>query len=146
MDKLLHSVTGNAKLCAPCSWSALTGLSSDTWPDKPMNDYEEWGELEKLRFEHAAPFYVEKFSNHLFGSSLREFCEEGRWALTLKWDGDEEEHAVAAGVRGSERLLADNHIRDPLPLETVIEQHDLYRTAVVVFGLQLVPDTPLIWA
>ena len=53
---------------------------------------------------------------------------------------------MAAGVRGSERLLADNHIRDPLPLETVIEQHDLYRTAVVVFGLQLVPDTPLIWA
>ena len=143
MNTLLHRVTGNARNCAPCAWSALTGLSSDTWPDKPITDYEEWAALDRLRFKHGAPWYVDELPDHLAGGGLDAFSEPGRWALTLEWDSDEETHAVAVAVQGSERVLADNHIRDPLPLATVMEQHEAYRTAVVVSGFQLVPDTPL---
>ena len=75
MDKLLHSVTGNARLCAPWAWSALTGYSSNTWPDKTMGEWDDYGALEKLRFEHAEPFYVDTLPDHLVGVSLREFCE-----------------------------------------------------------------------
>ena len=33
----LHSVTGNAKHCGPCALSAVTGESSDKWPDANIN-------------------------------------------------------------------------------------------------------------
>ena len=56
-----------------------------------MHDHVEWGVLEKLRFEHAEPFYVDTLPDHLVGVSFREFCEGGRWVLTLVWDGDDED-------------------------------------------------------
>ena len=143
MTALLHQVTGSNTHCAPCAWSALTGLSSDLWADKPMNDYDEHHALDKLRFEHGAPFYVDKMPDRLVGVALAAFREPGRWALTVEWDGDDELHAVAVAVDGSTRVFADNHVREPLPVETVIERDEVYRTAVVVSGFQLVPDVPL---
>ena len=141
MTMLLHLVTGTAENCAPCAWSALTGLSSNTWPDKPMTDNDEFAVLEKQRFENGAPWYVVGLPDHLAGGGLGTFREQGRWALTVAWDGDDERHAVAVAVFGSECVLADNHIRDPLPVAAVIEKHEKYRTAKVVSGFQLVPDT-----
>ena len=142
-NALLHPVSGNNSFCAPCAWSALTGWSSDTWPDKPMTDGEEHHVLDKLRFEHGAPFYVDDMPDRLAGVGLGAFREPGRWALTVEWDGDDERHAVAVVVDGAERVLADNHIREPLPVDTVLERRAVYRTARVVSGYQLVPDAPL---
>ena len=142
MPALLHRVTGAAHYCAPCSWSALTGLSSDTWPDVPMTDFDEWGKLDQLRFEHGAPFYVDELPDRLVGVRLADFRESGRWALTVAWEGDDEHHAIAVGSDGDTRVLADNCIRNPLSIETVLERHEVYRTAVVVAGFQLVPDEP----
>ena len=140
----LHRVTGSNTHCAPCAWSALTGWSSDAWPDKPMTDGEEHHALDKLRFEHGAPFYVDDMPARLVGVRLDAFREPGRWALTVEFDGDDEPHAVAVAVDGSARILADNHIREPLPVETVMDRHEVYRTATVRSGYQLVPDEPLV--
>ena len=141
-NTLLHPVTGSRRYCAPCAWSALTGVSSNTWPDKPMTDNEEHFALERLRFEHGAPFYIDELPGRLVGIGLRDFREPGRWGLTVKWDDDEEPHAVAVAVHGTECVLADNHIRHPQPL-AVVEQHDPYRSAVVAGGFRLVPDEAL---
>ena len=137
---LLHPVTGSAQFCAPCAWSALTGLSSNTWVDEPKTDAVEYYEFERQRFESGAPWYVDQLPDSLKGVALAAFHEPGRWALTLEWDGDDEPHAVAVGIQETERVLADNLIRNPMPLETVMEQHEIYRTAVIVGGIQLVPD------
>ena len=37
-------------------------------------------------------------------------------------------------------MLADNRFLTPTPLDTVMEKDEAYRTAVVVGGIQLVPD------
>ncbi|MCY3761896.1 MAG: hypothetical protein OXH50_11655 [Gemmatimonadetes bacterium] len=139
--KRLYKVTGNAEYCAPCAWSALSGMSSDTWADKPMMDFEEHSALDVLRFKHGAPWYVDDLPEHLIGIFLEAFEEQGRWALTVESDG--EHHAIAVACDGSNREIADNRFRDPLPLETVIEQHEEYRTAVIKSGFQLVEDEPL---
>ena len=140
LKSLLHQVTGGAKFCAPCAWSALTGLSSETWVDEPKTDAEEYSEFDRQRFDNLAPWYVDPLPDRLIGVALTAFREPGRWALTLQWDDDHENHAVAVGIQDTVRVLADNHIRTPTPLDTVMEQHEAYRTAVVVGGIQLVPD------
>lgn len=139
----LYTVTGSAKFCAPCAWSALTGWSSDTWRDDPMTDNAEHYALDKLRWDNELPWYLDEMPDRLVGLGLDAFREPGRWALTVEWDGDDDRHAVAVAVDGSTRVFADNHIREPLPVETLLERHEVYRTAVIVFGLQLVPSPPL---
>ena len=136
---LLHKVTGNAEYCAPCAWSALTGMSTESWVDEPTTEAAEYHEFERQRFENSAPWYLDPLPDELLPIALAEFREEGRWALTLLlWD--REKHAVALGVEGTERIIADNHIRNPMPLEAAMEQHEDYSTAVVVGGFRLVPD------
>ena len=142
MPAFLHRVTGSAEYCGPCALSALTGWPSETWPDKPMGEWEGALYLERARLEQEAPWYVDSLRNHLAGVGLAEFCQPGRWALTVKL-GNGEAHTVAVAVQGKERVLADNNIREPLPLATVLDRHEFYRDAVVVCGFQLVPDTPI---
>ena len=108
-----------------------------------MTDYDEYGELEKLRFEHGAPWYVDELPDRLVGVALRDFREPGRWALTLTWGGDDDHHAVAVAVYGTDRVVADNQIRHPQPLAAVLDQHEPYRSAIVADGFRLVPDEPL---
>ena len=139
----LHPVSGSARYCAPCAWSALTGLSSDTWADKPMTDGDEHAALDRIRFEHGAPWYVDDLPDHLVDVGLDDFREPGRWALTVKWDHDDEPHAIAVAVHGADRMLADNHVRYPQPLAAVLDQHEPYRSAIVAGGFRLVPDDPL---
>jgi len=144
----LEAVTGEARYCAPCAWSALTGLPSTTWPDRPMTDFDEYAVLERLRFKHGFPWYVDDLPDRLVGVALRDFHEPGRWALTVRWDDDEEQHAVAVAVHrlaghGTHRVLADNHVRIPATFEAVLAQHEPYRTAVVAGGFRLVPDEPM---
>ena len=136
---LLHPVTGSAKFCAPCAWSALTGMSSDTWVDEPKTDAAEYYEFERQRFVCGAPWYVDPLGENLIGVLLAEFREPGRWALTLGWE-DDDNHAVAVVIQDGRRVFADNNIRSPIALETVLAQHQIYRTAVIVGGVQLVPD------
>lgn len=108
-----------------------------------MEDGEEYGALDCLRWEQRAPFYLDHMPDRLAGVCLQVFDEPGRWALTIEWDRDEEAHAVAVAVAGADRVLADNHVREPLPVETVLEQHPVYGRATVRGGLQLVPCKPL---
>ena len=105
MKSLLHKVTGDAKFCAPCAWSALTGLSNETWVDEAKTDAAEYYEFERQRFENGAPWYVDPLPDRLIGVALTAFREPGRWALTLRWDGDDETHAVAVGIQGTVRCL-----------------------------------------
>ena len=144
-NTFLHPVSGSARNCAPCVWSALTGWSSDSWPDKPMTDGEEHAALERLRFEHGAPWYVDTLPDRLVGVGLADFREPGRWTLTVTWDDDDEHHVVAVAVHGADCVLADNHVRHPQPLAAVLVQHEPYRSAVVASGSRLVPDEPLNW-
>ncbi len=139
-EMLLHPVTGDAKFCAPCAWSALTGLSSNSWIDGPKTDAAEYHEFERQRFESGAPFYVEFLPERWESVALSAFDQPGRWALTVAWEGDDETHAVAVGIEGAERVLVDNHIRAPMALDKLMEQRPIYRTAVILSGLQLVPD------
>lgn len=157
--KLLNFVTGDAKLCGPCALSAVTGLPSNTWPDEAMTAEEIWGHLEKQRFEHGAPFYVEPLPVDSFaiGRVFWAFCHpalnpderplpnpEGRWILAVDpRDGsDEDLHSVAVGVRrwgeSWRRVMADNAHREPVPLGKC--RWGVYRRAIVVAGLHLVDD------
>ena len=157
--KLLNFVTGDAKLCGPCALSAVTGLPSNTWPDEAMTAEEIWGHLEKQRFEHGAPFYVEPLPVDSFaiGRVFWAFCHpalnpderpvpnpEGRWILVVDpRDGsDEGLHSVAVGVRrwgeSWRRVMADNAHREPVPLGKI--KWGVYRRAIVVAGLHLVDD------
>ncbi len=149
---LLHEVTGSARLCGPCAWSALTGMSSDSWPDAPTRVDAPAYEFDRLRFKAGAPWYVDPLPKELIGTPLSTFREPGRWSLCIESD-DYGTHAVALGVRGTERVIADNHIRTPMALESAMNRQvhtpesacyqEVYRTAVVVSGIRLVPDQPV---
>jgi hypothetical protein len=91
MIPLLHAVTGANAFCAPCTWSALTGWSSQTWPEKPMFNADrlyradELGEiantstLAKWRMRGIGPPFLELEGQVLFeGAALNAYLASKR--------------------------------------------------------------------
>ena len=150
MTKNLMPVIGDREHCAPCALSAALGLSSETWPDRPMS----WEETRAAAIEHATvlgafdfePLLpLQNFGQIVLFESLhpqpqrmapgKEMVVPGLWLLNVideesyrAWaSGDEEAagHAIAvslrqAGARRVVRHLADNVFRQPTPFTTAL--------------------------
>ena len=140
---LLYAVTGGNMFCGPCTLSALTGLSSDRWPGELLPAGKMATELERLAWDHAAPFYASDESERLAGLTLAEFREPGRWAVALAWDDADEGHAVAVAIHGGRRQFADQDYRVPARLVDVLAREADYRTATIATACRVVPAEPL---
>ena len=100
MASNLHPVTGNAKSCAPCTLSTITGKPSETWPDRgmlPQEMQEALASCEKVISVFIAPSPIPLLEfgilappkNTLWVPTLNWplFCP-GLWALSLVNDPD----------------------------------------------------------
>ncbi len=110
---MLHPVTGKAKLCGPCALSALTGLSSETWPDGDIDKRAMPEELDKVGFNAELGGWFRK--------PLSEFRRPGVWVLVLCYPHPESEwlsnlHVIAYARRRGEIQIADNTLRAPVTI------------------------------
>ena len=140
---MLHQITGDAEFCVPCALSALTGLSSDTWPDEGM---EKELEIEKylmanFRIEDGIrPLSrLELISPELSRVMLGDFPDSdlvikkhGTWLLVINYLNEKKEtilHAVAVSIRPHddkskvERFLADNGHKTPISFSELPEHY-----------------------
>ena len=101
-EMMIHEVTGSADHCGPCALSALTGLSSGTWADKPMD----YAEVFQVLRGHKGLGDVTHHDLH--GRRLRSLREQGCWALSVTWPqrmGESEEyHVVAVAAKGWKKI------------------------------------------
>ena len=143
---LLHAVKGRAEACAPCVLSAVTGRSSEDWPDIGVSD----GCMEKALIEAGfRPVPLSETSLPLW-KPLSEFCHPlrsrmplaeltGLWVLLLRWREAGPDHVAAVEVCGRtkcKRRFVDNNYRRPTALSRVVRSKH-FSSAFVGHGWRL---------
>ena len=137
------SVTGGAKMCGPCALSAITGVSSEVWPDEDMQFDQMFHILELHYGRQLEKFnlYCEKtgslislklFFHSDFLSAYPDLeLRPGLWLLSLTTGAIEGVlgHAVAVFVQeisgGHRCTLLDSRFRHhPFALSSVCKLND----------------------
>ena len=129
----LQPVTGNAQFCGPCALSAVTGKSSEAWPDGDMTPSALQEALDAAGIEYSDLAVVQHHEKALHigdsfvkNSLVQNFCSTseawtddwnvidpvGLWLLLV--DLPNAYHWIAVGINyEKERRLADNEHRKP---------------------------------
>ena len=139
--RVLHSVTGNATFCGPCALSALTGLSSDTWPDEHIQ-WLPWAECLKrvARVERQLLCLPAEYT-----FNLSDFCWPGLWGLCVNTTDETNPHVLACSYSDApwpRTLLVDNQFRKPRSKTHCFRVDPLYRRFVVYGAVELGTPAP----
>ena len=152
----LHPVTGSAKFCGPCALSAVTGLSSDTWPDEGTSTDDLERHLgaagfstERLpRYSPALALLIDYFCHPRWAKSFRTWLPvphpEGVWVISVQDgsdpDPDKPSHAIAfeytPGNNADGRRVADCGNREPRAF-SALAQRKPWRNYYVVDGIHV---------